>query len=103
MAAKKHCLRLLSMWAESRATTVRSTASVKAADKRAPYSELCMATRCAGKPIRAFAISASGHGAGIVYTDKSGCHFASGLTGEVLPFDLRRGAGLSGARRRRRR
>lgn len=106
------CGQLISFWAEQRGVPVRSAASVRvsAEDKRAPYSELCMQTRCAGKRIRAFAIGSRYGTSAITYTDNKGaCHFESGSPGEVMSPAFRRAiggdaaAGLGGARRRKRR
>jgi len=102
---KSGCGMLLDHWARVHGVPVRSTASVRtsAENKRAPHSEMCLHTRCAGKPVRAFAKSK--YGAAIVYMDKGVCHFTSGTTTEVLPPAFWRAAGepgFSGARKRKR-
>lgn len=103
-----NCGTLLATWAEQRNLPVHSTARVHApaSAKRAPHSELCMQTRCAGRPVRAFAFNPRpGSTSAIIYTDKNGqCRFESGLPTEILPPEFWRAHGgykLSGARGRR--
>ena len=106
---KSNCGYFLRFWADQHKVPIRSTASVRASveDKRAPHSELCMQTRCAGKPVRMFAVDKKHGVAAIGYMDKGSCQFTSGSMHEVLPPGFWRSAGLSGARsgrkRRRRR
>lgn len=98
---KKHCMVLLKRWATEHRARVRSATSVRAADKTAPYSELCISSACAGKRVRAFAKGK--HAAAMVYTDKGACHFVRGLAREILPLGMREAAGLAGYSRKRRR
>lgn len=104
-----NCGSLLAYWAEQRNLPVRSTASVhtSADNKKAPYSEMCYATGCAGRPVRAFARNPKYGSTGIIYTDKKGvCQFTSGNETEVLPPAFWRAAGVThfqGAVKRRRR
>jgi hypothetical protein len=104
--AKPYCMQQLKSWADRHGGKVHSMVSVsaKAEHKEAPYSELCMWVKCAGKRIRAFAVSKNRLSAGIVFMDKGKCSFTDGLRNEVLPLDLdAKVAALGGARRRRRR
>jgi len=102
-----NCGSLLAYWAEQRNLPVRSTASVRtsAENKKAPYSEMCLHTRCAGQPVRAFARDPKYGSTAIIYTDKKGvCQFTSGTETEVLPPAFWRAAGVAhfqGSKKRR--
>lgn len=102
--ARGGCLTYLRYWAQQQGVRVIPSTAAKGLEMRAPHSELCMHTRCAGKRIRAFAINRkSGMGA-IAYTDGKACHFTSGIAAEVIPIgDLNtmKARGLAGARRRK--
>lgn len=104
-----NCGSLLAYWAEQRHLPVRSTASVRtsADNKKGPYSEMCLSTGCAGRPVRAFARDPKYGQTGVIYNDKRGmCQFTSGIDTEVLPPGFWRAAGVAsfqGARRRKRR
>lgn len=106
---KSNCGFFLKHWADQRGLRVRSTASVRvsAEEKKAPYSEMCYATGCAGKHVRAFVYNPKSGTAAIGYMDKGVCQFTSGGAHEVLPpgfWNAARTQGqLGGARRKRRR
>jgi hypothetical protein len=104
---KSNCGALLKFWADQRGLPVRSTASVHtgADNKRGQHSELCMQTRCAGKPVRAFAYNPTSGTAAIAYMEgNNSCQFNSGSATELLPVAFWKAAGVGGrfegARRR---
>jgi hypothetical protein len=98
------CISMLRFWAQQRGVKVHPARAARGLEMKAPHSELCMQTRCAGKSIRAFALNRQGATGAIAYSDATGCHFVSGADSEVIPYntvrELRR-SGLAGARRRR--